>query len=421
MKALRQRAEAAWLASGGPLPANLAGVSPEALRDVLHELQVHQIELELQNEELRRAQDELQAARDDYFDLYDLAPVGYCTLNYQGQIRQANLTAASLLGLPRSALLGWPLSRFVAKEDMESYHRLRQQLYQSEQPQACELRMLRRNAPPLWVHWAGSLAPVADGAQLWRLTLTDASERQQAQQALHESNLALQAQDQRSRADLRALALELTAAEQRERELLAQELHDGLAQLLAAVKIKLASLDAPGRDAAITEIDTLMDAANQSLRLLIQELSPPALFTLGLHSAWNDLFKVLQSSYGLTAQLHHDCQPARLDPAQLTLIYRGVRELLINVAKHSSVKSAVVNLMLTQDRITAAVSDEGCGFDAQKLAEDGSVTGRFGLRSLQRRLTALQGSLDIDSAPGKGTTVVLSLPLADRANLEPHP
>ena len=89
---------------------------------MLHELRVHQIELEMQNEELRRAQAELDAARARYFDLYDLAPVGYCTLSEQGLILEANLTAATLLGVARGALVKQPFTRFILKEDQDIYY-----------------------------------------------------------------------------------------------------------------------------------------------------------------------------------------------------------------------------------------------------------------------------------------------------------
>jgi PAS domain-containing protein len=100
---------------------DLESRSPEGIRQTLHELRVHQIELEMQNEELRRAQAELEAARARYFDLYDLAPVGYCTLSEQGLILETNLTAATLLGVARGALVQQPISRFIFPEDQDLY------------------------------------------------------------------------------------------------------------------------------------------------------------------------------------------------------------------------------------------------------------------------------------------------------------
>jgi PAS domain-containing protein len=97
-------------------------LSPEEAGRLIHELQVHQIELEMQNEELRRAQGELEASRARYFDLYDLAPVGYFTLSEQGLILEANLAGAGLLGVGRSTLVKQPLSRFIFHEDQDIYY-----------------------------------------------------------------------------------------------------------------------------------------------------------------------------------------------------------------------------------------------------------------------------------------------------------
>jgi len=111
---------------------------------------VHQIELEMQNEELRRAQVELEASRARYFDLYDLAPVGYFTLSQQGLILEANIAAANLLGVARGALVKAPLSRFVAREDQDVYYRHRKQLFETGAPQVCELRLVRQADTPFW-------------------------------------------------------------------------------------------------------------------------------------------------------------------------------------------------------------------------------------------------------------------------------
>ena len=121
---LRRQAEELARGGAGPSPAGLASLespeildalSPEEARRTLHELRVHQIELEMQNEELRRVQLERDLAKARYFDLYDLAPVGYCTLSERGVILEANLTAATLLGVVRAALVRQPVSRFILR------------------------------------------------------------------------------------------------------------------------------------------------------------------------------------------------------------------------------------------------------------------------------------------------------------------
>jgi PAS domain S-box-containing protein len=104
-----------------------------AIDETLHELRVHQIELELQNEELRRVQAELEASRANYFDLFDQAPVGYCTLSEPGQILGANQAVASLVGMEKEDLAGWPITRFILPEDQDIYYLMRRRLLR-----ACE-------------------------------------------------------------------------------------------------------------------------------------------------------------------------------------------------------------------------------------------------------------------------------------------
>jgi PAS domain S-box-containing protein len=176
---LRQRAEAAFREKAATAtPESLAALTPEATRQLLHELQVHQIELEMQNEELRRAQLELDAARTRYFDLYDLAPVGYCTLNETGLILEANLTLATELGVARGALVSRPFSRFIHKEDAHRFYLLGKQLLATGQPQMCEVRMVSPAGPQFWALLAATAAPPG-----MRVVLSDITEGKQAAEA----------------------------------------------------------------------------------------------------------------------------------------------------------------------------------------------------------------------------------------------
>ena len=155
---------------------------PRSARRALHELRVHQIELEMQNEELRRTQEELEVSRARYFDLYDLAPVGYFTLSEQGLILEANLTAAKLLGVPRGALVKQPLSRFILPEDQDIHYRHRKQLLATGAPQSWELRLLRKDAAPFWARVEATTAQDADGAPVWRAVVSDITERKFAEE-----------------------------------------------------------------------------------------------------------------------------------------------------------------------------------------------------------------------------------------------
>ena len=184
-QALRQRAEARLPKTLSP--SDTDALSPTATRQAMHELRVHQIELEMQNEALRESQAALDEVRARYFDLYDLAPVGYCTVSDQGLIVQANLTAASLLGTTRSALVKQALTRFIHREDEDSYYLLRKRLVDSREPQSCELRLKKNDGTHLWVHLAATVAKDSQGEIELRVVLSDINERKQAEQALHDS------------------------------------------------------------------------------------------------------------------------------------------------------------------------------------------------------------------------------------------
>ena len=136
----------------------------------------------MQNVELRRTQEELEGSRGRYFDLYDLAPVGYFTLDEWGLIREANLTAAKLLGVARSALVKRPLSRFILPEDQDIHYRYYKQLMETGAPQAWELRLLRKDAGPFWARVEATTAQDADGASVCRAVVSDITESKRAEQ-----------------------------------------------------------------------------------------------------------------------------------------------------------------------------------------------------------------------------------------------
>jgi two-component system cell cycle sensor histidine kinase/response regulator CckA len=184
---LRPRAEEMARRDGARTPENPEALSPEEIRRRLHELRVHQIELEMQNEELRRAQVELDAARMRYFDLYDLAPVGYCTVSETGLILESNLTAARLLGVPRGALVKQLISRFILKSDQDLYYRHRKRLFETGELQAYELRMVNNDGAAFWVRLESTAAQAEDGKRVGRVVLIDITERKCAEEALARS------------------------------------------------------------------------------------------------------------------------------------------------------------------------------------------------------------------------------------------
>ncbi|MBN2564843.1 MAG: PAS domain S-box protein [Candidatus Eisenbacteria bacterium] len=166
------------------MPEDMKALSPEQARQVLHELQVHQIELEMQNEELRETQAKLEASRARYFDLYDMAPVGYLTVSEQSLILEANLTAAKLLGVARGALVKRPLSQFILSEDQDIYYRHRKTLFETGVPRVCEVRLVKEDGAQFWGRLEATVAQDADGAPVCRVVVSDVSERKRAEAEL---------------------------------------------------------------------------------------------------------------------------------------------------------------------------------------------------------------------------------------------
>jgi PAS domain S-box-containing protein len=151
----------------------------DQVRTVIHEIRVYQIELEMQNEELLKTQAELDAARERYFDLYDLAPVAYFTLSDTSVILEANLTAAHLLGTDRRALPRLPLTRFVSRGSQDAYYQHNRRLHETGLPQTCELVMRRSNGTSFDGHLESTLAPGNGGPRVGRTVLTDVTRRKQ--------------------------------------------------------------------------------------------------------------------------------------------------------------------------------------------------------------------------------------------------
>jgi PAS domain S-box-containing protein len=165
---------------------------------LMHELRVHQVELESQNEALRHAKDELELARALYFDLYEQAPTGFLTLSEQGLILQANIRAARLLGMEREALVNKPVSSFIFRDDQDAYYLCRKRLAESREAQNCEMRLLRQDGTRFWAQLEASVAPGADGTPVQRIAVSDISERKQVEATLHRSESAYRDMFERS-------------------------------------------------------------------------------------------------------------------------------------------------------------------------------------------------------------------------------
>lgn len=237
---------------------------------------------------------------------------------------------------------------------------------------------------------------------MWAM-VRDITERKQVEMALMEQQKRL-----------RSLAAELAVAEQRERRRIAGLLHDDVIQSLALARIQLGAV-AQSRSPAesskvVDESRKIIEQSIDNLRSLTYQLSPPILHELGLEAALDWLAEQFAGQYKFQCEFEDDAQPKPVDENVQVLLFTGVRELLLNVAKHAKAARAVIRAQKGDGVICIAVEDNGVGFDAsQSILAD--KTGGFGIFNLRERLTYLGGKCEVQSAPGSGTKVVLIAPL----------
>ncbi|MEJ2718785.1 MAG: PAS domain S-box protein [Deltaproteobacteria bacterium] len=181
---LRERAEQA-VQRGLEEINEVSALSPEETRRLVHDLQVHQIELEMQNEELRRIQAELEDSRDNYADLYDFSPVSYFTLDDAGLIVQVNLTATRLLGLERAFLINTPFLFFVAPESQGAFHFHFKEVFESRTARTCEIELARKDGSRFHARLESAMARNGPGQGLiCQTAVSDISDLKQAEDAL---------------------------------------------------------------------------------------------------------------------------------------------------------------------------------------------------------------------------------------------
>ncbi|MHC4254113.1 MAG: PAS domain-containing sensor histidine kinase, partial [Planctomycetota bacterium] len=215
--------------------------------------------------------------------------------------------------------------------------------------------------------------------------------------------------------ELRSLASELSLAEERLRRKVASNVHDHIGQSLAITKLKIEtfrkSLSSSEQVGSLNEVLKLISEAIDQTRSLTVELSPPVLYELGFEAALEWLVKNAREQYGLSVQFEDDGQDKPVSEDIRVMLFQGVRELLVNVAKHAQAKKVKVSVQKAADEIRVEVEDDGKGFDNLGKRPHNVASGGFGLFSIRERLGHMGGRFDIESKPDQGTRVTLTAPL----------
>jgi PAS domain S-box-containing protein len=370
---------------------------------LLQDLQVHQEEILVQNQQLIAAQAALEETRDRFIALYDFAPNGYLTLDDHGIVLEINLTAALLFGKPRHAIIGMPLRGFVEKAHRGYFLDYMRRCRNHQSGPGPSVEFTIRTLEGLREVQLLCGPRRADGASRREFftALLDITERKRLEA---EREAATRAQAE--------LVGRMISVQEDERRRIARDLHDHLGQQLTGLRLKL-ELVAQSRSGAetqqrVSEAQKVAEQLDRHLDFFTAELRPSALDDLGLASALRQLVREWSENFGIGVEFHTDGSGERLDRDVETHLYRIAQEALNNVYKHAGARRVGVLLERRNDRLVLIIEDDGAGFHLdQPLNGDHRSLGLLGM---QERAALIGGRMEIETVPGHGTTVFLQLP-----------
>jgi PAS domain S-box-containing protein len=417
--------------------AELRHLSAMDVRRLAENLQMHEIDLQVQNDTLRSMQSELQDARDRYLELYEFAPVGYFTLDVRGVVRGANLTGAGILGAERRALVGRGLSRFVAPESQLAFYQHCRRMSDSHIEGECDLDMVRADGTRFQAHLQSMPASSGAAAHEFRVALSDVTERKTAEQRLRAAHADLERRvaertaeleqinrvlrdevDERKRAqEAHAQVLRrVVDAQEVERCRVARELHDELGQALVALGLRIKSLESVPRGAdprdVVADLGQMVNAMLRHMHRLAWELRPPALDDLGLEEALERYGQDWSRQTGVDVDFHsHGFARGRLAPPLETTLFRITQEALTNVHKHSRASHVSILLERRRECGLLIVEDNGAGFDALAVFDSPEKQASLGFLGMRERATLVGGTISVESTIGSGTTVFVRVPM----------
>jgi PAS domain S-box-containing protein len=387
-------------------PAALGEKSPEEVLQLVHELQVHQVELEMQQEELHATARALQESEARYRHLYQFAPNGYFTLNPSGIIEEINLAAARLLGVDRRLAVGQLLRTFVSVNARPAFDDFFASLRHFQEPQRSEVTLLSYGSGlrSVLLEGTGLSEEPAPGLR-FLISAVDITERKQLEEAHVQMRLAQQ----------KALLQAIMEAQEEERRRISESLHNGVGQILYATQLNLARIDLgstpllldPLRQAKQKTEQLLADAIRETRRVS-HELIPLLLQERGLAVAIEDFCRRFAHT-GIQLSCHG--LRGRLDRYLETAVYRIAQELVNNIIRHAGATRARIEVFRAGDRVIIEAQDNGKGMDADKVLAAAGPEKGIGLKTIRHRVNLLEGRLVIEALPGGGTLVTISLPV----------
>jgi PAS domain S-box-containing protein len=327
--------------------------------------------------------------------LVEFSPDGHLASDSQGLVVEANQAAAAMLQCPKGFLIGKPLGLFVAASNRRRFYECLARLNDAAQADEFETRVGRGSQMRDVVFRVVADHDEPDGEAVFRWLVRDITERRQADAARIE------------------LIKRLVSAQEDERKRVARELHDVVGQLMTAMGLQIRALrDAgPLPPAALENLDALQRLSHELSRAthtLAMRLRPPALDDLGLQAALRQYLEDWSARTGVAVQFQAAVPATVRFPADIeTALYRVVQEALTNVARHAAAQRVSLVIQEQDGCAIVILEDNGVGFDVEAAA----ASGRLGLLGMRERIMLAGRILEVESAPGAGTTVIARVPL----------
>jgi PAS domain S-box-containing protein len=413
---------------------------------LLHELEVHQIELEMQNAELQKTRDELEVSLEKITDLYDFAPVGYFSIDESGVILEANLKSAALLGMERAGLVNRSVLYLMSPASRPVFLAFLEKVCTGTEDQECEALLLKKGGGTFLAAFRGTSAVGPAGARRWcRVAVGDVTDRKKAEEAqrrledLANTNLGLNReivrrqtvehtlkkseqhqsrlvkQSRQMQGQLRHLSHQILQAQEEERLRISRDLHDEIAQTLVGINVQLAALthEAAGGpkdlEEKIARAQHMVEESVEKVHQFARKLRPALLDDLGLIPALHAFMKSFTIQTGVHTSLSAFAAVERSDTSKRTVLFRVAQEALTNVARHAQASRVEVIIQKLPEGICMKIKDDGKSFQVDRVLH-GKGRKHLGLLGMRERLEMVGGSLAVESAPGKGTTIIAQIP-----------
>jgi PAS domain S-box-containing protein len=346
----------------------------------------------------RRVRDALQASQQHFRGYFDLGLIGMAITAPDKGCLEVNDELCRILGYPREELLRITWAEITHPADLpDEVAHFNRVMSGDIDGYSIDKRWIRKDGSIIDSIMAAKCVRAADGSVEYFVGLVqDITERKKGE------------------AERRELMHRLIDAQEVERRRIALDIHDQFGQQLSVLRLKLSALRRPrGRRTNLTEqvarLEAIVRRLDADLDVLISRLHPPWIDDQGLVAALENYVARWAEQFGIEAGLHANVvDEARLQPEIETGLYRIVQEALNNIAKHARARSAVVLLDRGLDQLSLIVEDDGVGFNVELLPH---AVQSFGITGMRERAMLLGGSLEVESAPGSGTTVAVRIQL----------